>query len=162
MSLGSLPPPRLRLVENCTPFSCVQFDKMAPGRRFFDIVVVKGVFALTAGCAALLGEAPVYMADEYWDDGEERSSVRMHGDAVLTKPGTDVIVTGTARTPVPKPRWDVAVAVHGRDVRMSHALVATGPRRWEHRRLRGWTLSDPSATREVPIRYELAYGGAAY
>jgi hypothetical protein len=35
----------------------------------------------------------------------------------------------------------------------------TGPRRWE--RARGWALSEPEACAEVPLRYELAYGGTA-
>lgn len=44
---------------------------------------------------------------------------------------------------------------------LRHEVVASGPRRWEHKgTLRGWRLSDPEPVTELPIRYELAYGGA--
>ena len=59
------------------------------------------------------------------------------------------------------PRWGVAAAVRDeREALAGAAFNVTGPRRWEHRGLRGWTLGDPEPAAETPIRYELAYGGA--
>ncbi len=162
--LPSIPRPLLRRVENTTPFAHFVGDKMGPSRRFFDVVVVRGTFVLAPGRLTRAEEqAPVVLADEVWDSEDAaRSSLKQAGDLHLAKPGADVCVTGTARAPdgQARPRWDVAVAVHGAwQALASHTLVACGPRAWHY--VRGdWLLAEPRPTAEVPIRYELAYGGA--
>jgi hypothetical protein len=163
--IPKVPRPRLTSVQNLTPFAFMQCDKMAPGRRFHDTVVVKAAFELTPGLLHRAGAAGIALVDEWRDPARpERSSLARAGDVLLFKPSTDLIVTGTARSPGGRAAraWDVAVAVRDREgaTLLSHALRATGPRRWEHRALRGWTLSEPDLATEVPIRYELAYGGA--
>jgi len=139
---------------------------MGPGRRFYDVVVVKGTFDMVPGELTLAErQEPVALADEVWDRANaERSSLKRAGDAVLVKPTTDVLVTGTVRSPQGRPmkEWDTVVGVFDsarRVICQSDAQV-TGPRAWVHRRNMGWTLTEPEVTAEVPIRYELAYGGA--
>jgi hypothetical protein len=158
-------PPRLEIVKNLTPFPHFQIQKMAPGRRFFDTVVVKGTFTLGHDGLALAGrQAPIVCADRYRDRANAaRSSLEHAGEVVLAKPGTDVIVTGTARSPGGKAltEWDCSVVVRGRTgTVLRHSLQVTGPRSWVFRALRGWTLTDPGPAVGVPVRYELAYGGA--
>jgi hypothetical protein len=43
---------------------------------------------------------------------------------------------------------------------LHYSVQVTGRRAWRHRSEQGWTLTDPEPAAEVPIRYELAYGGA--
>jgi hypothetical protein len=160
-----IPAPRLALVKNLTPFVHFQCQKMAVGRRFHDTVVVKGTFVLAPDTLAIAGEqAPIVFADESWNAaGAARSSLKRAGEVVLAKPGTDVLVTGTARSPAGRAltEWDCAVVVRGpHGTLLSHTLQVTGPRSWVHRALRGWTLTDPEPAVSVPIRYELAYGGS--
>lgn len=161
----SIPDPRLEAVENLTPFASFHCDKMGVGRVFHDTVVIKGTFTLAPGKLRVAPvQAPVVLADDYHDpDAAERSSVKRAGEAVLFKPSTDILVTGTVRSPGGRTlrEWDVAVAVkdEGGTV-LEHRARVTGPRKWRYTSLRGWTLTAPEPTTEVPIRYELAYGGA--
>jgi hypothetical protein len=165
MTPPPIPDPRLRSVTNRSPFGLFQCDKMAVGRRFFDTVVVKGTFALAPGELQLAKvQQPIALADEPWDlANAERSSLKHAGEVLLTKPSTDVIITGTARSPGGEPRreWDCAVLVRrGGETKLAYRAQALGPRRWRHTSATGWVLTEPEPTLEVPIRYELAYGGA--
>ncbi|APR80432.1 putative exported protein [Minicystis rosea] len=163
LPVPKIPAPRLQLVRNLTPFALFQCDKMGVGRRFHDTVVLKGSFALAQGVLKIASDqAPIELADDYWDlAAPERSSVKRAGDVVLTKPGTDVIITGSVRARRPLRAWDVAVRVEGRaGVVIDYGARVTGPREWRYSSVRGWVISDPEPTAEVPIRYELAYGGA--
>lgn len=165
MSPPSIPEPRLLVVTNRTPFPLFQCDKMGVGRRFHDTVVVKGTFVLAQGRLAPAEEqAEIALADEPWDpEDAEVSSLKVAGDVVLMKPSTDVIVTGTARAPGGEPlaRWDASVEVRraGETIFACRANVL-GRHAWRHTQEKGWTLSEPEPAQEVPIRYDLAYGGA--
>jgi hypothetical protein len=159
----TIPPPTLKYLSNFTPFRHFRCQKMGKGRVFFDCVVLKGSFQLRAGVLPLSAQpAPIQLSDSYADGHDaSRSSVLRAGDLHAPKPGTDVIVTGTARPPGGRParRWSCEVLVHhGNTPLLGHRLDATGPRRWK-RGAFGWSLSEPEATGEVPVRYELAYGG---
>lgn len=161
----SIPEPRLEVVENLTPFSLFQCDKMAVGRVFHDTVVVKGTFTLAPGkLRPAPVQARVVLADDYWDrSAAERSSVKSAGEVVLLKPGTDVLVTGTVRAPGGRAlrEWDVAVVAKDPEgTVLEHRARVNGPRKWRYTSLRGWTLTAAEPTTEVPIRYELACGGA--
>lgn len=163
--IPQIPKPRLQTVRNLTPFASFQCDKMGPGRKFFDVVVVKGTFELRSGVLRLAErQEPVLLADEYWDPKRaEHSSLRRAGEALLVKPSTDLIVTGAARTPTGRPErtWDAGIIAKGRTgIVLDYSVQVTGPRYWQYRNLLGWVLADPQPTCEVSVRYELAYGGA--
>lgn len=163
--LPAIPDPRLELVKNLTPFPHLHCQKMGPGRRFFDTVVLKGTFVLAPGPLRIAEEqAPIVLADRYRDRANAaRSSLEHAGEVLLRKPGTDVMITGSAHAPRGRPltEWDCTVTVHGHEgAVLGHTVQATGPRQFVHRALRGWTLSDPEPALVVPIRYELAYGGS--
>jgi hypothetical protein len=160
-----IPARRLRMAHNLTPFAMFACQKMGVGRKHFDTVVFKATYTLAPGRLELAEtQTPVALADEYWDlAAPERSSMKYAGDAVLFKPSTDVIVTGSARSPHGEPRasWYAAVAIkNAAGTVLEHAARVTGPRQWRHSRVRGWSLSPPEPATEVPIRYERAYGGA--
>ncbi len=159
-----IPDPILHTVDNQTPFRILQCDKMGPGRRFFDVVAIKGTFELQPGTMSLSSAVtPFCVSDETWTPEDvERSSLKVAGEILLAKPTSDVYFTGSVRAPGERPctKWDVAVVVRN-DTKtlVSHALTVTGPRVFQHSQVGGWELSDPAATERVPIRYELAYGG---
>lgn len=159
-----IPDPRLQMVRNWTPFSHFDCDKMGPGRKFHDTIVIKGTFLLAEGVLERAQEqSEVALADTYWDDGApERSSLKHAGEVILVKPTTDVIVTGTARSPggALLPAWQASVVVRrGGQTVLGHRARVLGPRLFRHG-AGGWALEDPEPTAEVPIRYELSYGGA--
>jgi hypothetical protein len=159
-----VPEPKLQTVDNRTPFEVFHSDKMGVGRVFSDVVVLKGCYSLTPGRLALSREfSTIALADEYWDEAApEYSSVKVAGDLVLCKPASDVIVTGAARSPGDEllEMWEARVDVSREGQRLlSHALRVSAPRHWFYQR-NGWYLSEATETASVPIRYELAYGGA--
>jgi hypothetical protein len=164
MSAPRVPAPRLRTVTNQTGLQHFQCGKMGAGRLFHDIVVVKATVTLSDDPVVAEKQAPIALADEPWDtDLTEVSSLKRAGDAVLTKPSTDVIITGMARAPGGHParEWDAAIeVVRGSDTVLVSRAQVLGPRWWRHTTAKGWELTDPEPTLEVPIRYELAYGGA--
>ncbi len=114
MTVPRVPRPRLRTVTNQTGLQHFQCGKMGAGRLFHDIVVVKATVTLSDDPVVAEKQAPILLADEPWDpDLTELSSLKRAGDLLLTKPSTDVIVTGTARAPrgQPAPEWDAAIEV---------------------------------------------------
>jgi hypothetical protein len=111
----------------------------------------------TAGRLSRLERQPPLALDEVWLDRPMRSSLVHAGDHQPFKPGTDVLVVGSARAPGGRPAesWDAEIVMPGRRKR----LRFVGPRVWEHRLLSGWTLSRPHACDAIPLLYENAYGG---
>jgi hypothetical protein len=165
MSERSFPESRLQTTQNRTPFPLFECGKMGVGRKLHDTVVVKATFVLAARQLLLAEEqAEIALADEPWDpDQAERSSLRHAGEVLLLKPSTDVIVTGTARSPNGEPRseWDAALEVRRRgETLLAYGAQVLGPRSFRHSAEKGWVLTEPEPTAEVPLRYELAYGGA--
>ena len=161
----SVPPPRLQQVRNRTPFGHFQYDKMGPGKRFHDVVIVCASYVLAAGRleAAPEHRGPVF-ADAVWDAAQPTlSSLRSATDLVLVKPEADLFVTGSARARgwTPQREWlaSLEVARHG-TLLLGKSLRLTGPRAWRwHDDPAQRTPSDPEPALEVPLRYELAFGG---
>lgn len=108
------------------------------------------------------------------------SSLWHPSDLVPRKPTADIIVNAVARAPGgrPLPSWECGLRVEGPEGPLVDKLLrVTGPRQWvprwrtaldeedrpkwrEYRKLfHGWELSKPEPVTEVPLRYELAYGG---
>ncbi len=164
MTPFGIPRPTLQVVENATPFTHFQCQKMAPGRRYCDVVVVKETYLLAPGRLMPAGEvAEIALADRYHQDGARlRPSLAVPGDLHLPKPGADVFVTGHANAPRNEPsrRWRASVVVRrGSATVASLELEATGPRHWKHRGAGGWMIAEPEPATRTPVRYEVAFGG---
>jgi hypothetical protein len=166
MSFGfpPIPDPQLKSVHNDTPFAHMFFDKMGKGRLFYDVVVCKATFEIAQGkLKPVPRHPPIELADRYWDeDRAETSSLRIAGDVLLHKPGTDVTVTGFAKPHDLKPRkeWNAGIRVtRGEEKLLEHGMRLLGPRAWFHSAIGGWKLSDPVPTAAVALRHELSYGG---
>lgn len=169
----TLPYPELKEVHNLTDLPHFQFMDMGAGRKFFDVVVLKASFELKTGVAQLSqNQTGVCLVDELWSDfvgndphstsEPEYSSLKKVGDTVLFKPLTDVYVTGTVRSFQNKPQtsWHGLLCVRrGQQSLINKTLRFTGSRHWLHKARNEWKLTPPSTTTEVPLRYELAYGG---
>lgn len=119
------------------------------------MVALKGTFAIGGGRAEPLGEqAPLNMEDVYFGD-PTGSSLRYEADTALTKPGTDVVLIGHARSGAPVRQLDVGIRVG-----TLQKIVRVFGDRWWHKTRDGWRLTGPEPFESMPLVYENAYGGA--
>jgi hypothetical protein len=116
--------------------------------------------------------AKLCLADEHWGE-PTRSSLKRETDLVPYKPKCDVTVVGSAYSKEAAQLFNARLALSmGGKPAIDKTLRLTGPREFKRAGgLGGWlregvnptraySLTPPKPTREVPLRYELAYGGA--
>lgn len=145
-------------VGNLTPFaagSTAVIDKH--GVRHW-IVAVKATFSiLPDGSTEVADEQPEpLLAPEYLGDPGS-SSLRYEADLIDEKPGTDVVVLGSAHAPGGKPCTKMNVGL--RLGSMQKSLTVFGDRVYERNIAGQPTPSAPMPFLEMPIVYERAYGG---
>ncbi|MGH1344695.1 MAG: DUF2169 family type VI secretion system accessory protein [Nannocystales bacterium] len=145
-------------LRNRTPFVAewtAVLDK--DGARSF-VVVVKGTFAIDPdGTTKLADEQlPIDVAPEYHDDPED-SSLRCEGELTAMKPGTDIVVHGSAIPAEGKPVTRMTVVLQSPAGRKS--LQVFGDRRWSRSVAGTIELEHPVPFVEMPIVYERAEGG---
>lgn len=160
-----IPASDLEMVRNCSGLAHFVAQKMAPRRIFRDVLVVRGTFELDEGRLRFAKvQEPVRLADRYVPGRPaSRSSLLLAGDLHLDKPGADVVMMGHARPAAGRAtaRWACSVALADRGRALARlTLEALGPRVYLPSRVGAKHLSDAAATTAVPIRYELAFGGA--
>lgn len=119
--------------------------------------LVKGTFDLrrldgSGVPAPAADQVPVALADEHHGD-PDASSIRVPADFSLGKPGTDVLLAGSARAP------------HGRSVPWMDVSLAAGPVRktvrvFGDRFWDGRAATPPRPFERMPLTWELAFGGA--
>ncbi|WP_165497341.1 DUF2169 family type VI secretion system accessory protein [Phytopseudomonas dryadis] len=149
-------------IDNRSGFPHVWFEKTGPGGIVYDVLVLRGTFALTGDYRPLPRadvQAPIVYADEYDGHPEAnplQSVLRREGDLSLFKPASDVYVTGTAHSEggVARPGWLAGIRV-GTQRKL---LQLHGPRRFE-RHGQDWQLSNAEPTNQVPLDYRYAFGG---
>jgi len=154
-------------VDNHTPFESLSFEKMGPGRRIHDVIIVKGACQFTPREDAWHivpadDAAPIHLSDEPYDfDGGAYASLRVAGDTVFYKPGTDFVIGGHA-TPARGQdcEWgaEIVVRSHGKERRQ--VIVLHGERHWQWSLFKGWHLSKSQPCEQIELLYELAYGGS--
>ncbi|HTT70277.1 MAG TPA: DUF2169 domain-containing protein [Anaeromyxobacteraceae bacterium] len=121
------------------------------------VVVMKQRFAVgDRGGLRRVPGAAVMKVDELWDPDGHASSVRLPSDACPGKPGADVVVVGSALAPNRAPVRELDVLVRVGELRRT--LHVTGLRVW-YRTMAGLGLTPPEPFREVPLRWEYAWGG---
>lgn len=143
-------------LSNDTGLAATVLAAPDPGGVESLYTVVKGTFALGqldgSGFPGRADEqVPPHPADEHHGDAAA-TSIRVPGDLSLLKPGTDVLLTGTAQAP------------DGRPVRWMDVGLVAGPLRKTVRVFgdRTWTESGataPQAFERMPLVWERAYGG---
>jgi hypothetical protein len=144
-------------VANETPFKTdrtIVVDKH--GARHW-VVVVKATFAIhpDGGTEIAKKQVDPLLVPEYRGEPGE-SSLLYESDLVSDKPGTDVLVHGTAYAPRERPATEVRVALKVGDAEKT--LVVRGDRVFE-RTVGGVAVSQPSPFLKMPLVYERAYGG---
>ncbi len=146
-------------IKNYTPFPMLCYEGRGVDDTPFDTVVVRATLDLGERRVLRLAQeqTPLAFKDEYFGE-TARSSVRSESDLAPAKPCSDIVVIGSAHAPggAPLPSWPVSVKVGD----LEKHLRVTGPRAWV-RGASGFTLTDPEPCTEVPLRYELAFGGVA-
>ena len=164
--MALLPEPRLKQLDDQTGLTVFQYDKMAPGLLFCDVVVIKASFGLTPdGIQLQPSPGQLYWADEHREpDQPLQTSLLQTSDVILGKPGADIYVTGHVRNHRPTKWWPIGIHVYdqwgsqGKPLARYECAVS-GPRQWQYTMLKGWHLSDAQATQAVAVQYELSYGG---
>jgi len=146
-------------IKNYTPFPMLCYEGRGVEDAPFDTVVVRATLDLGKHRVLRLAQeqTPLAFKDEYLGEPVQ-SSVRSESDLAPAKPCADIIVIGSARAPggAKLPSWPVRVKVGD----LEKHLRVTGQRAWV-RGEGGFTLTDPEPCTEVPMRYELAFGGVA-
>lgn len=119
------------------------------------IVAVKASFDVTPHGRVSLADVqrPPVLAPEYFG-APGLSSLRIDSDLLAAKPGTDIVVHGSAYAPRGKPTSAVEVAL--RAGALEKRLLAHGVRTYDGLGRIG--AAQPFVT--APIRYEFAFGGA--
>jgi len=140
------------------------YQKMGPRRRFFDVIVAKAAFHLKPGKMTPLSVMPgLTMADQYADPTADVLHLLKAGDLVLSKPGTDVIVTGNAQRRSRQITWHAALQFYAKNddtLLLKHELKLFGARQWYwDPQSEKWLLTEPETTDSVPLLHEYAFGG---
>ena len=147
-------------IQNHTPFPVLCFESRSVEDQPFDTVVARATLELAHGRVLRLStrQEELVLADEFFGE-PGTSSVRVESDLAPAKPQCDVVVIGAARPPGggEAASWPVSVRVGELEKR----LRVTGPRAWVRGEGGAFTLGEPEPAAEVPLRFELAFGGAA-
>jgi hypothetical protein len=145
-------------IENHSPFPHFLFEKTGLRGEQFDVLVVGGTFDIVHAIplAPSTEQLPLAYSDDYYGD-PMTSSLRTEGNLVIAKKASDIHVVGNARSPqgTPTAEWEAAISIG----KLKKSIRVMGPRWWEYSRADGWRLTFPDPCTEVPLRYELAYGG---
>lgn len=147
-------------VFSSLPFPHLTFKHWDLDGNEVAVVIVKGTFGINPDDSLGVKDAqpPIVEVDTFWGD-ENTSSLKVEQEIAPSKTCTDVTLNAVARAPEQEalPEWPVSVDVKDR---VFYEFYVRGPSEW--RKDRGkWRLTDPEPVTEVPIRYELAYGGSA-
>lgn len=102
--------------------------------------------------------AEVHIADEHWDD-PAKTSIRYPSDLCVRKPATDIVVVGSAMRPYREPARTLDVLVRVGPV--EKFLRVHGTRVW-YKAMAGLGLTPPEPFEDVPLKWELAWGGADF
>ena len=142
------------------PFPHLTFKHWASDDSEAAVLIVKGTFGINAdGGLGITKDQPLIVeVDTFWREANA-SSLEVEQEIAPSKLRTDVTVNAVARSPEEKllPDWPVSVEIKDR---VFYEFYVRGPSEWLKEKNK-WQLSDPEPVAEVPIRYELAYGGAA-
>ena len=149
-------------VRNHTPHPSQYYQMMDVGDEVFHVIASRITYDLTRldeqGAPPLAAvQAPLVEADEFYGEPATTSCIQ-ESDFAPYKPKCDIILAhAVAYAPEGKPhqRWPVGIRI-GEWQKM---LAVTGAR-YVDRGLLGWKVTEPQKATQVPLRWELAYGGS--
>lgn len=117
------------------------------------VIVAKMAYRVSARGVVSVSQAPVRLASV---PAGPRGSVRHPSDYVFEKPGTDVLLVGTAHPPVDRPVTEMDVSL--RVGLLDKALRVYGPRVF-YQGVLGVAPGPPGKLEPTPLIWENAYGG---
>jgi len=141
--------------KNSTPFRGTIL--LVPDAEGVDSLytIVKGTFTIGERVAVAEEQLPVTLADRY--RGEPgRSSLAIPSELGLAKPGTDVLLLGSAYSARGRPASQVGVTLNVGPIRKT--IRVFGDRVWGSTLL-GARISEPRAFEKMPLIWERAFGG---
>jgi len=145
------------LVNNRTPYSADRSWIQDKDANKIWIVVVKATFDIRPDGSTRVSDqqVPVHRTGQcHGKPGE--SSLKHEADLLWLKPGTDVLLNGSA-WPAPG-RMTSSVDVELQVGPVRKMLRVTGDRAWR-RGIAGVMMSEPEPFEHMPITYERAFGG---
>lgn len=144
-------------LRNDTPYTCDRLVYGDGSGRDRLLVIVKAVFAVGADqhLQALEEQPPLRACDTYFDE-IGTSSIQWETEMIPAKPNTDVVLLGTAQSK--DQRLVAQLDVHLEIGTLSKTVSVFGDRVWEDG-LTGFRPGAPIPFRQMPLRYERAFGG---
>lgn len=137
------------------------FKQWLPEGGEVGVVLAKALFRHADDGPDLVADtAPDLCFEDLFEGDPAWTPLRQEQDIAPGKTGTDLIVHATARSPLGKdlPDWPVSIFILER---LHYGFQVRGPSVWGQGALGGWRRTTPAPVREVPITYQLAYGGHA-
>jgi hypothetical protein len=143
-------------VENRTPFATALMP--LPDREGIETLfaVVKGTFTLAPRPAVAEAQVPVTPVDRHHGEPAS-SSIRVPSDFCLGKPGTDVLLHGSAWGPGGRMATQVDVSL--RVGPLQRWVRVFGDRHWDTG-VAGYVMSPPAPFARMPLVWERAFGGS--
>mgnify|MGYP001174119762 CR=1 FL=1 len=148
-------------VRNHTHFPSQYFQMMDSDDKVFHVLVSRITYDLSEldgeGRPGLAREQQELVQSDMFYGQINASSIIQESDFAAYKPRCDVLFAhATAYAPdgKPAPRWPIGVRIGD----WSKLMGVCGPRVIRPGVL-GWKLGDPEPAIQVPLRYELAFGG---
>lgn len=141
-----------------TPFEQSLDEIIDRDGSFARVAVLKATFQIDKRGRLEVAEQqePVRILDEC-TGARGRSSVLHESDGAYFKPGTDVVVIGSAHAPGGRPAKSFMASLSVGPVKKS--ILVLGDRIWSHSALLGVRKSSPTPTEVVPLCWERAFGG---
>lgn len=147
-------------VTNVTPFQALGIEHRFYNGHPYDCLLVKASFRLCHDDALRpLIKQPPFVLNDVHEGDEDTTALQYPSELIPFKPGTDVVVVGSAKSPggLPREQWLAQVQVGPVD----KIVKLTGPRHWRYKSLDRWELSQIEPCTAVRLSYALAYGGAS-
>jgi len=143
---------------NATHYHANEVPYVAPTGQRVLVVLVKATFELDrkGDLAPAAEPSPVRLGEVLTDEQKPHGSARYPSDLSCAKAGADIVVVGSAISPRPVHRMDLMVRVGEHEA----PLAVHGPRVF-YKGPRGIAVGPAARFEEVPVIYDLAYGGMA-
>lgn len=142
---------------NQTSFKVVALPMVCHEDDHHVVVIIKGSFDTgdsDKGAMVSEKQAEICLEDVYWGE-PGKFSLKYETDTAISKPGTDVVLIGKARSQRGQVKQlDVNLSVGA----LRKTVRVFGNRYWE-RSATGWSMTEPEPFESLPLVYEYAYGG---
>ncbi|RKH19233.1 DUF2169 domain-containing protein [Corallococcus sp. CA047B] len=144
-------------VTNHSPFAASHLIAWDRDGQEVLVVIVKCTYAFEPdGRLVTAGEqSPVSRGDEF--EPGQPLKLKRPGDFNTGKPGTDILVQGSAWTAHGEPMTVMPLSLRVGPISISARVWGE---RWNENSLLGWRLSSPQPFVRLPLTWETAFGGA--